>query len=161
MAGIAIGILFMLLAYYVLSWSATLVGQWIGGHGRFREVRAAIAWGLAPVIWALLYRIPAMLVALVTHDELGPPRLLIDEGRIEWSEGILGTFDLGWFLILVALDFTVVVWYLIVASRTMGEAHRVSSWKGFAILLLAFIFPFAAIGTLAFVAWIYTLRLGS
>lgn len=159
-AGVVLGILFMLLAYYILSWSATLVGTWLGGTGTFREVRAAIAWGLAPLVWALIYRVPAMVIVLITHDELGPPQLLIDDGRIEWREGTFGAFDLTWFLLLILLDFAVLLWYLLVASRTLGEAHRVSSWKGFGTLVLAFIFPIAAIGTLAFVTWLYVDRVG-
>ncbi len=153
-------VVFMLVAYYVLAWSATIVGRWLGGTGAFREVRAAVAWGLAPFIWALIYRVPVALIALVTRAESGPPRLLIEGGRIEWSKGSLGTLDLTWFLLLVLLDFTVLVWYLIVASRTLSEAHRVSSWRGLGILLLAFIFPFAAIATLIFVSWVYVQRLG-
>lgn len=159
-AGLIIGILFMLLAYYVLSWSATLVGRWTGGTGRFREVRAAIAWGLAPFVWALAYRLPAAVVALLAHGQLGPPSLQIGDGRIEWRQGTMGAFGLTWLLLLIALDFIVVVWYLIIASRALGEAHRVSSWKGFGTLILAFIFPFAAIATLAFVMWVYFQKVG-
>lgn len=160
MGGIAVGIAVMLLAYYVLSWSATLVGQWIGGHGRFRQVRAAIAWGLAPIIWALVYRIPVLLIALISGNGPGPPRILVDGGRVEWNEGTVGAFDPIWFVLFVLLDGIVLLWYLIISSRTLGEAHQFSSWKGFGTLLLAFIFPFAAIATLAFVGWIYMQRLG-
>lgn len=158
-AGIALGLLFMLLAYYVLAGSATLVGRWLGGNGRFRDVRAAIAWGLVPFIWALTYRLPAAVISLVTERQLGP-RLLIDDGRVEWREGMLATLDTGWFLLFVLLDLAVLVWYLIIASRTLAEAHRVSSWNGAVTLILAFIFPFASIATLAFVTWVYVGRVG-
>lgn len=159
-AGIVFAVLFMLLAYYVLSWSATLVGRWLGGAGAFRQVRAAVAWGLAPFIWALAYRIPMALFALFSRAESGPPRLLIDNGRIVWSEGSLGSLNLWWLLLIVLLDFTVFIWYFLVASRTLAEAHQISSWRGFGVLLLAFIFPFAAMATLAFISWVYVQRLG-
>jgi hypothetical protein len=117
-----------LLLFVGLSWIVAGIGRFLGGQGRAREVRSAVAWGLAPFIWALLYRLPAAFFQPASA-----------EGRaLELAE----LFEFGGAAFAFALvEVLIIVWYLIVASATLGEAHRFSSWRGFATLMIALISP--------------------
>ena len=59
-AGITVVVIVLLTALlWFYAWVPFLVGRLLGGTGEIDGVRAALAWGLAPAIWALLYRVPA------------------------------------------------------------------------------------------------------
>src|SRR5712692_8551938 len=46
------------IALYLLAWAATLVGRFLEGQAAVTDVRAALAWSLAPLIWSVVFRIP-------------------------------------------------------------------------------------------------------
>ena len=116
--------------FYLFAWGAMLAGRIVDGTGTVAQVRTALAWGTAPAILALVYRIPMMFVA--------PPRVVFRAEDFTASAPQL--------LILGVLDVVVLVWYLIVGSITLSEAQGISSWAGLGNLLLAWILPFVAIG---------------
>jgi Yip1-like protein len=129
-AGVLIcGPLIAILIFYGLSWLVARVGRLLDGEGGTREVRSAMAWGLAPFIWALLYRIPASFFMPASA-----------EGRaLEVSELVQrGAAALAFGFV----ELLVLIWYLIVTSATVGEAHGFSTLKGFATLMIVFIIPF-------------------
>lgn len=139
-------VLVAMLFYFVISAAAALVGRWmLGGTGSFRDVRHAVAWGLAPQVWALLFRLP---VLLLWPDAVA--MLRGGRGKIQ-----LGDFEITPFfspdvpayqVILVGLvELGFLVWYLIVGSQALGEAHRFSSMRGLGSLLLAVVLPFVAL----------------
>ena len=135
-AGLLVGTLIALGIFYLLSWSATFIGRFLEGTGDARAVRSALAWGLVPIVWSLLYEIPMMLTFPRS------PTLRVGADRAAWS------FDPGVFeggcavvFVYVALELVSLAWWLTVTSNTLAEAHGFSAWKGLGTLLLTMVSP--------------------
>jgi hypothetical protein len=127
--------LLMALVFYGLSWVAMLAGRAFEGQGTIREARSALAWGLAPAVWALLYRVPLALLF---------PRATTDAVRVSDASVRISGFDfssMGVGCVVALLDLAVLIWYLIIGSAAMGEAHRFSNGRGFAVLLMTWAAP--------------------
>ncbi|HEY0139934.1 MAG TPA: YIP1 family protein [Thermoanaerobaculia bacterium] len=121
--------------FYLFGWVTTLLGRLFDGTGKPRELRSALAWGVVPLIWSVLYRLPA---AFFFDDS--PAR-----GRVA-SEGIVldpGRFanGCGWAIVTAFLDLLVIGLCIWVSSNTIAEAHRFSSLRGLATYLLAIVSP--------------------
>jgi hypothetical protein len=133
-------------AFYALSWVVWAVGRFFEGSGGIAAVRQAVAWGLAPRVWTLLYRVP-MAIFFPRHTPLVEAGKG-DGGRIFFDPGTFAQ-GCGIGLLLSFVELLLLVWWAYVASRTLGEAHGFSGWKGFATLLVSMISPilivFAAI----------------
>lgn len=129
-AGVVAGLLFIVLLFYLFSWAATAIGRALEGQGSAREVRSAIAWGAVPFLWALLYRVPAAIWFPVTRTrvEAGSAKFTLDPAA--------GGSTCLTMVLFGMLEVLVLIWYLIVASNTLGEAHRFSAWRGLATILL-------------------------
>jgi hypothetical protein len=140
--GSAIGAVITVGLFYGLSWIATAAGRFFGGTGDYKAVRTALAWGTAPVILALLYRIPAVIFwpAAMSRSSSG----VKVSKSIQVSATAFADIPMYQIATLMLLDAIVVLWFLIVASNTLGEAQRVSSLAGFGNLLLAFVLPIVA-----------------
>jgi hypothetical protein len=133
-----------MLLFYLFSWAAYGIGRAMEGQGSAREVRSALAWGSVPFIWALLYRIPVAIWLSGHRTEVGPgTRFTFNPGLA--SKGCLAAILFG------VLELAVLIWYLVVVSKTLGEAHRFSGWRGLATLLLTAATPIV-IGIAAFLA---------
>ena len=145
--GILVGsaALFLLL-FYVFSWIAFAMGRLLEGTATPREVRSAMAWGLVPIIWSILYRLPAVLIWPGTMES----RLRIDSERVAINPDLMGMGCIG-SVIFTALELTMLVWYLVVASNTVAEANRFTTARGFGTLVLTGITP-AVIAIAAFLA---------
>lgn len=132
--------------FYLLALVAKVTGAWVGGSGNGLAIRTALAWGFAPFIWALLYRIPAVIfwpqAAGIFRDDKsavtvgGDPEMMINSAMMAAPYQIA---------ILLVLELAVVVWYLVVASQALAEAQGISSWAGLGNLLLAWVIPFVAL----------------
>lgn len=124
-----------LLLFYIASWAVYGIGKLLEGTGTPRDVRSAVAWGLVPIIWALLYRVPIVLFwdSLPAKMQMGKDHVRIDPGL--FSAGCLGGLVFG------LIELTVLIWTTAVTSNTIGEAHRFSSWRGLATLVLVGISP--------------------
>ncbi|HEX2060466.1 MAG TPA: YIP1 family protein [Thermoanaerobaculia bacterium] len=97
-----------------LTWAA---GRFLGGTGSARDVRAALAWGLTPVIWAIVYRLPLA---------IWRPEVMIgfsDEG-LHLASGAAGGCAVA--LVVAAAELAVLAWSLFVSTHTLAEAHRIS-----------------------------------
>ena len=115
-----------LVILYVLSWVAFAAGRLLEGKGNARDVRAALAWGTAPVIWAILYRVPA---ALFLEE---PTELRVTPSWV--------------FLIALAIaEIAVFIWWIVTTSHTLAVAHRFSAPRGFATMLLTLLTPFVLV----------------
>jgi hypothetical protein len=134
-----IGIGLMWVAFLFLA--ALLVkytGRAFGGTGTARDIRAALAWAMVPVVWSLIYRIPVALYQ--SRLPLGP--------NTSPREMILGSMDAGGCsvaVVFLALQLIFFVWCVVIAAATVAEAHHVPIEKGAAILAVSLIIPPAVI----------------
>jgi hypothetical protein len=126
----------MILLFYFFAWLAYLAGKFLEGQGSHADVRTALAWGLAPVIWALAYRVPAAFLGWTRSSaRLDAPNENFSIHMNEFSGGCLAALVVG------LLELTMFVWYVVVSSRAVGEAHRFSSWRGFGSLAIVALAP--------------------
>jgi hypothetical protein len=135
-AGVIVAVMILaVLLFYVFAWMAYFAGRFLEGAGEVGAVRSALAWGLAPLVWAIVYRIPAAF--------FGPGRLAhMQAGSDAWR---IQTGELGGGCVMAALfgvlELGFLVWWLVVASRTLAEGHRFSAWRGFGTLVIVGVTP--------------------
>ncbi len=129
--------------FHALSWIAFMAGRQLEGSGTLPEVRAAMAWGLVPVIAALAYRIPVVLLRAADIGEWRT-RSLLQPG--EGSVIVAGSTPAGLagviFILLEGLFLLAWIW---VTSRCLAEAHQFSSTRGLGTLILTFVLPAVAV----------------
>lgn len=122
-----------LVLFYIFGWVATIVGRFLEGQGTVRDVRAALAWGLAPLLFSPIYNIPAaMMIHNMKLPEQGDKAALFD---------VISRGGCTYALLFALLDLAFRIWYIVVASATLGEAHRFSSWRGLGVFVIAAIIP--------------------
>lgn len=133
--GVVIGITALFLGlFYLYAWVAYWIGRAFEGKGTPREVRSAAAWGSVPIAWMLIYRIPLLifLPSATTRVQFGNNAI----GKDGWSftAGEFGT-TCALALIIAVVEFGFLIWFGIVSSNTIAEAHRFETWRGFVTLL--------------------------
>ena len=135
--------------FYGLSWLAMWSGRFVGGTGTYAAVRAAMAWGTAPVIWALLYRLPAIIfwpgASEVFRDDSKKKAAVPIGEAITVAIQSPGSTPFHQIAILAGLEALLLALYVIVASNTLAEAQGISSWAGLGNLLMAYVLPIAII----------------
>jgi hypothetical protein len=133
------------IALFLLSWIATPIGRLLGGTGSVSDVRAALAWGIVPLIWSVVYRIPA-----------GIYKNQIDVASVNVRQVLLNMLGHGGcavVVIVLALQAIFFLWSLVIATFTLAEAQRFSTEKGFVNLVIAIVLP-----VLVIAAAVFTLR---
>jgi hypothetical protein len=112
----------LLVSIYLLGWFYAFTGRWLSGHGTASDLRAAYVWSFVPGLHlgALLLLPYLMFVAF------GP-----DPDQIQETPGLL---FVGFFVVLY---LCVCVWFMILHSKCIGEAHRFSAWRGLGTYVLA------------------------
>ncbi len=138
-AALAIIIVFVAISWFY-AWVPFSIGKFLGGTGDVRGVRAAIAWGLAPAIWALLYRVP---VAILLSPS-GATTVRMRHGNVAFDPGRLAD-GCGIALVIGLIELTVFVWCAVVMSKTVAEAHGFTAWHGLGTLVIASIVPFVIV----------------
>ena len=105
------------------------------GTATAREIRSAMAWGAAPAVWALLYRLPVAVLwpGSESRMRVGSEQLII-------KPSLMGMGCVG-MVIFTAVELTMFIWLLVVASNTLGEANRFSTARGFGTIVLTSISP--------------------
>jgi len=136
---LVVSALVMFLAFYLFSWIAYLAGRFLEGQGSQSAVRSALAWGLAPLIWAILYRVP-IAIFFPPENEV----IKAGDAAFRLRPGLIGG-SCALALIFGLLELTMLVAYVVVSSRTLAEAHRFSAWKGFGTLVIVGITPLVII----------------
>ena len=134
-AAVAGTMIVALALFYFFSFAAWGIGRALEGSGTPRDLRRAVAWGLTPAVWALLYRVPAafLLPRSNTTIRLGDDNLRIDPGSL--GTGCAAAIVFG------VLELVTLIWCVVVSSNTIGEAHRFSSGRGLATVVLTSIAP--------------------
>jgi hypothetical protein len=140
---LAVGAATWVLALFILSWIAAPVGRMLGGAGTVADVRTALAWGIVPVIWSVIYRIP--LAVLKGRLDVRP------QGNVkEILLNFMGHGGCALVVIAMALQITFFLWSLFVASCSLGEAQRFSTERGFVNLAISIALPLLVIGVAVF-----------
>lgn len=98
----------------------------------------ALGWGLAPLVWSLLHRIPATILMQQMKVPASP-----DVGAVAFEAIERGgcAFAIGF----LVLDVIFLIWYAFVAVSCLAEAHRLSTWKGLAVLAISCVAPLVII----------------
>jgi hypothetical protein len=130
-----LNVLLLLALFWFYSWVPLFVGRFLGGTAEIRQVRSAVAWGLVPLVWALLYRIP---IAFWMRN--GEAALQIKGRQVSVNPGLLAD-GCGAALFVAMLELIVFLWTLTVASNTLAEAHNISTARGLGTLVLSAIVP--------------------
>jgi len=140
-AGVFVGVLVVVtVLLWLFAWVPFLLGRFLGGTGRIRDVRAAFAWGLAPAIWALLYRVPVALSLWSSRNAVVPLR----DGKVGFEHQRIAD-GCGAGLVILLLEVAVFAWCVAVSSHTVAEAHKFSAWHGLGTILLSALTPFVVI----------------
>ncbi|HUJ12521.1 MAG TPA: Yip1 family protein [Thermoanaerobaculia bacterium] len=140
--GLIGGAIGWLLLWWIIAWIALPIGRLLGGTATISDIRAALAWGLVPVVWSPLYRIPGVILAW--RFDVAPTTNVRPIILNFLAHG-------GCSLILIYLLLQVVfeIACVVVGSFTLAEAQRFSTEKGFINVVSALVLPvlviFAAI----------------
>lgn len=122
--------------FYLYAWVPYFVGRFLGGTGDVRDVRAALAWGFAPAVWALLYRVPAAIWSVSS----GPTAVHLRNGKVAFDPGRLAD-GCGVALLFMLLELIVIVWCAVLMSNTVAEANDYSALHGLGTLVISAIVP--------------------
>ena len=110
--------------FYLISWIYTFCGKWLGGTGKYNEVKCAVGWSYYPFIIAGL-------IALVSYY-ISP---------IPWIQAIF------------ALASTVVfIWGMVILFKVIAEAHNFGAWKGVGSVVIALIIVFGVMTILSWLS---------
>ena len=143
MIGEAIGWALLL---FIVAWIATPIGRLLGGTAKFADVRAALGWGMTPVVWSPIYRIPLLIFASGLH--IGP--------KPDVHKAVFDFISRGGCSIIVVYLFLQAIFAIaciVVASFTVAEAQRFSTQKGFVNVIVTLLLPL-----LVTLAAVFTLR---
>ncbi len=131
---------------FILSWIATLIGRQMGGEGNARDVRAALAWAMVPIVWSPIYRLPLVLLGIGAN--INPNA----NGRQE----VLNFVSRGGCSMLVlffGFQLLFAIGCVVLASFTIAEAQRFSTQKGFLNVAITIALP-----VMLLAAAIFTMR---
>ena len=130
---------------YIVAWIATPIGRLLGGTAKVADLRAALGWGMTPVVWSPIYRIPLLIFASGLH--IGP--------KPDVHKAAFDFISRGGCSIIVVYLFLQAIFAIacfVVASFTVAEAQRFSTQKGFVNVIVTLLLPllvtFAAVFTL-------------
>ncbi len=136
-AGVLAGLIVLLpVLFWFYSYVPFIIGRLLGGTGEIRAVRAALAWGLAPAIWAMVYRVPAAVWVSASFST----SVRMSDGNVAFDPGLIAG-GCGIALFFVVLELIVLVWCAFVMSNTVAEAHGFTAWHGLGTLVIATIAP--------------------
>lgn len=128
---------------FIVSWIATPIGRLMGGEGNVRDVRAALAWAMVPIIWSPIYRLP--LVVLGIGANISP--------NIDARKAFLDFVSRGGCSIVVlffGFQLLFAIACFVLASFTIGEAQRFSTQKGFVNAVITVALPLMVIAAAVF-----------
>ena len=105
--------------YFLGAAILVLVGRLFKGTASYQEMFKALATAQIPQIWLL----PLLIIWVLAS----PETFLADRTDVEGNP----------IVVVMSIVMAVVsIWTFIIVCKAVGEAHRVSSWKGFFIVVL-------------------------
>lgn len=133
--GLIAGALLWFLALFLLSWIATFAGRKLGGSATTTDVRAAMAWGLVPILFSPLYRIPFSV--LERHIVVPQQKVSVVPVLLDFAAG----GGCSYVVLYLTLQSVFAVWSLVVASFCVAEAEQFPPSKGFATIAITLAVP--------------------
>jgi hypothetical protein len=138
-AGLAAILIGALLVFYAFAFLAWLIGRLLGGTADPQPVRLALAWSLAPLIWALLFRIPVALFqpgmgSALTHS--ANPIVVLRS-----AAAVMSVYALLRSTVIALLTIAVDIWCYAIACVALSEVNGFSTWRGAATLGFALLAP--------------------
>lgn len=121
--------------FYLFAWLTYFAGRFVEGTGTARDVRSALAWGLVPIVCAILFRLPAAL--LLRGDD---PQIQMSQFGVSFNTAPLAR-GCGWALVLLALEAIVFVAWIVITTNTLAEAHRYSRGRALQTLGMVAVAP--------------------
>jgi len=114
-------------ALWIVGWIIEQVGRLLGGQASRNAVRAALAWSMVPLIWALLLWIPKL---LLFGDEI----FMSDMTSVDTNP--FAAFAL---LVFVVLDVAAALWTFVLMGKSLSEVEGFSVWRALAALVLGWV----------------------
>jgi Yip1-like protein len=138
--GILIGCAVTVLLFYALAFGVRFIAKLLlDGNGTVRDVVAAFAWGLTPMVWALIYRVPLALFS----SAFIPVRTRIGQAQIEIPE--FGAAGCGAALVLFAAELAILIWTIVVTGGTLSTALKISPIRALGALALTLVAPIVVV----------------
>ncbi len=119
-----------LIGWWIGAGISTIVGTWLGGIGRFEELKKAFAITFIPVI---------------IGGVLWIPDLLIVGESLFMEDGIITGGKLVWLLFSGTIGFIIAIWGFVITVMTIAEAHQFSAWRGFWTVVIQAILIFIVV----------------
>lgn len=138
---IIMGPILGLIAWWLGAGISTIIGTWLGGIGRFAELKMAFAITLIPGIVGGMLWIPDLLI-------LGESLFVEDD--------IVTGGKLVWLLFSGTIGFIIGIWGFIITIMAIAEAHQFSAWRGFWTVVIQAVLIFVVLFIL-FLPFIFTL----
>lgn len=139
--GILTGCFMLYVGSPVMRWT----GSWMGSTATTTDVRAALAWSQVPLIAAMVFWIPELLLWGMEWFTKVTPRM---DAAFE-TNAFEGMLLLGFGVV----ELVIGIWALIISIKCLAEAERFSAWKVIGqwfLTLLAFVIPVLIVGALIF-----------
>lgn len=138
----AVAVIASVALFYCFAWLVWLAGRLFEGRGSPARVRAALAWTFAPVIFALVYRLPLAL--------FGPAKVIPRGVPDNWTGLLFILRDAvllrQWApeLALAVVNLSINLWCFGLAIVAVSEAHRFSTWRSAAAVGFTLLLPLIA-----------------
>lgn len=127
---IIMGPILGIISWWIGAGISTMVGTWLGGIGRFEELKKAFAITLIPGIVGGMLWIPDLLI-------LGES-LFIEDNIVTGGK-------LVWLLFSGTIGFIIGIWGFVITIMAIAEAHQFSAWRGFWTVVIPAILIFIVV----------------
>ena len=114
------GSLFGILQLSLASALIRFTGKWLGGTGKYSEIRTALAWSNVPNTWSLILWIPV---------------LFLYEGK--FLGGIFRPISSGSITVFIVIIAVITIWTFFIQVKCIAEAQRFSAWRAAVNMILA------------------------
>lgn len=119
---------------YLAGWLAGISGRRLGGVGDAADLRTALAWSQIPTVWLLPFSLAFAAAFIFFGAEAIYGAMVADQDPAQdFSFSDLPV----WMLLFAATAVVVGLWQIVITCQSVGEAHQISSGKGFLSLLIA------------------------
>ena len=135
------GLVSLYISGALLHWTGR---KFFGGQASSEEVRAAVAWSLVPRIFSSALWIPELALFGTEMFTSATPR--ID------SNLLLAVLLLG----VAGIKAILLIWYVVVFFKCVGEVHRFSAWKALASLSMSALILFVPVFVVGAISRIIT-----